>query len=146
MAPGADDASLGLRSVLRLTADILQVREIEAGQSVGYGASFIAPHKMRLATLGIGYADGFLRRYHCHIAPVVNGVPCPIIGRISMDSCVIDISAIDPHQGLDKTALLFHSQFSPKDLASSCDTIAYEIITALGERVLRHYDDDAPSL
>ena len=141
MNPAADvsAAEAGLKSVIRLEADILQVREVTKGASVGYGASFIAPQAMRLATLGIGYADGFLRRYKDHVSPRINNVPCPLVGRISMDSCVVDISHLPTDEPVDKTAVIFDEAFTPKDLASLSDTIAYEIITTLGERVYRHY-------
>ena len=141
MSPAADvsAAEAGLKSVIRLEADILQVREVTKGASVGYGASFIAPQAMRLATLGIGYADGFLRRYKDHVSPRMNNVPCPLVGRISMDSCVVDISHLPTDEPVDKTAVIFDEAFTPKDLASLSDTIAYEIITTLGERVYRHY-------
>ena len=141
MSPAADvnAAEAGLKSVIRLEADILQVREVPKGASVGYGASFIAPQAMRLATLGIGYADGFLRRYKDHVSPRINNVPCPLVGRISMDSCVVDISHLPVDEPVDKTAVIFDEAFTPKDLASLSDTIAYEIITTLGERLHRHY-------
>ena len=141
MSPAADvsAAEAGLKSVIRLEADILQVREVPKGASVGYGASFIAPQAMRLATLGIGYADGFLRRYKDHVSPRINNVPCPLVGRISMDSCVVDISHLPTDEPVDKTAVIFDEAFTPKDLASLSDTIAYEIITTLGERLYRHY-------
>ena len=145
MSPAANvsAAEAGLKSVIRLEADILQVREVTKGASVGYGASFIAPQAMRLATLGIGYADGFLRRYKDHVSPRINNVPCPLVGRISMDSCVVDISHLPTDEPVDKTAVIFDEAFTPKDLASLSDTIAYEIITTLGERVYRHYASSA---
>ena len=68
------DAPLELESAIRLEADILQIRDIPKGASVGYGASFIAPHPMRLATLGIGYADGVLRGYQPHLTPRIHGM------------------------------------------------------------------------
>ena len=141
MSPTADVSAskAGLKSVIRLEADILQVREVPKGASVGYGASFIAPQAMRLATLGIGYADGFLRLYKDHVSPRINNVPCPLVGRISMDSCVVDISHLPADKPVDNTAIIFDEAFTPKDLASLSDTIAYEIITTLGERVYRHY-------
>ena len=142
-AAGVSAAEAGLKSVIKLEADILQVREVTKGASVGYGASFIAPQAMRLATLGIGYADGFLRRYKDHVSPRINNVPCPLVGRISMDSCVVDISHLPTDEPVDKTAVIFDEAFTPKDLASLSDTIAYEIITTLGERVYRHYASSA---
>lgn len=132
----------GLRNTFTLSTDILQIRDIVAGESVGYGASFIAPHAMRLATLGIGYADGLLRHYKDHLSVRIAGYHCPLVGRISMDSCVADISAI-PRTELEtlSTAILLDSTFSAADLAEKTGTISYEIMTILGERLLRLYDE-----
>ena len=130
-----------VRNCFSLSADILQIREVPKGTSVGYGASFITPRPMRLATLGIGYADGILRHYQPHLKPRIGGYACPMVGRISMDSCVIDISDI-PEGVLanQMAAILFDDDFTPADLAPKIDSIAYEIMTMLGERLARHYD------
>lgn len=135
------DEPLDLETAMRLEADILQIRDVPKGASVGYGASFIAPHPMRLATLGIGYADGLLRHYQAHLMPRINGTPCKLVGRISMDSCVIDVSALSGAELAGaKSAVLFDEEFTPKDLAHKTGTIGYEVITTLGERLLRLYD------
>ena len=60
---------------------------------------------------------------------------------VPMDSCVVDITAIAPAEPLDKTAVIFDHSYTPKDIAAASDSIAYEIMTTLGERTLRHYDD-----
>ena len=137
---GKDDA---LKSAFTLTADILQIREVRKGTTIGYGATFTAPKKMRLATLGIGYADGLLRHYKDALVPRVCGYACPFVGRISMDSCVVDISAV-PEALLPSavSCLLLDQHMTAHDLAQKTGTIAYEIITTLGERVQRLYDDD----
>ena len=136
------DSPLELETAIRLDADILQIRDVPKGASVGYGASFIAPHAMRLATLGIGYADGLLRHYQAHITPRINGTACKMVGRISMDSCVIDVSALSKTElAKAKSAVLFDETFTPKDLANKTGTIGYEVMTTLGERLLRLYDN-----
>lgn len=140
LSPNEDEAAL--KPALRLCADILQIRQVEAGTTVGYGATFIAPSPMRLATLGIGYADGFLRHYKDHVTPHINGIACPLVGRISMDSCVIDISHLTDAQISEaSSATIFDADFTPKDLAQKTGTISYEIITSLGARILRLYDE-----
>ena len=123
-------------------ADILQIRNITKGMSVGYGASFIANRYMRLATIGVGYADGYLRRSQDSLSMRIEGVECPLIGRVSMDSCVVDISALSDQQ-VEKaqTAIIIDDAASAYQLADRTDTIIYEIMTILGERVMRHYDD-----
>lgn len=131
-----------LKCALRLSADILQIRQVETGATVGYGASFTAPAPMRLATLGIGYADGFLRHYKDHVTPHIGGIACPLVGRISMDSCVIDVSHLSEDVlNTATSAVIFDEDFTPKDLAQKTGTISYEIITSLGARILRLYDE-----
>ena len=141
LSPCDDNASSDLRCAIQLTTDILQIRNISKGTTIGYGASFVAPTDMRVATLGIGYADGILRHYKDHLNVRVNDIPCPLVGRISMDSCVIDITHLSDSDTPPSQAIIFDKDFTPKDLANRIDTIAYEIITTLGERVLRLYDD-----
>lgn len=136
-----NDTPLELETAIHLEADILQIRDVEKGTTVGYGAGFVAPHAMRLATLGIGYADGLLRHYQPHLTPRINGTPCQMVGRISMDSCVIDVSALSEAElAAAKSAVLFDETFTPKDLAYKTGTIGYEVMTTLGERLLRLYD------
>lgn len=140
LSPRDDDAPQDLRCAIKLTTDILQIRTIAKGTTIGYGASFVAPQDMRVATLGIGYADGLLRHFKDHLQVRVHNTFCPLIGRISMDSCVIDITHLTDMDLTFSQATIFDGDFTPKDLAQRIDTIAYEIITTLGERVLRLYD------
>lgn len=122
--------------VVRLSLPVIQIRDVAAGETVGYGNTFTAPHDMRLATVAAGYADG-IHRALSHKATLWAGdVPCPLVGRVSMDLLTIDVSAapeqpetldlLGPHQGVD-------------DLADVIDTIGYEILTGLGHRFARQY-------
>ena len=135
-----DKAEQGLSPVMSLTADILQIREIETGTSVGYGADFVAEKPMRLATLGIGYADGIQRHYKEYLRPKIGEYECDIIGRISMDSLVIDITEVPGDVIANHScAILLDDSYNADDLANDTGTISYEILTLLGERVQRHY-------
>ncbi|HWK36253.1 MAG TPA: alanine racemase [Sphingomonas sp.] len=134
----------GLRPVVRLDARIVQIRTVGAGAGVGYGLDYRAPAARRLATVGIGYADGWPRRLGGVGAAWHDGQRLPIVGRVSMDSLTVDISdvapdrlnegdfveLIGPHQTLD-------------DVARDAGTIAYEILTSLGPRHQRAYVDGA---
>lgn len=141
LSPNEQD--FGLATAFRLTTDILQKRTIPKGASVGYGASYIAPETRQLATLGIGYADGFYRHFQPHIMPRIMGIACPLVGRISMDSCVVDISALSDTQRQNaKEAVIFDDTITPHQLAKKTGTISYELMTTLGERILRQYDSD----
>lgn len=145
----ADPASRNseLQSAFTWQADILQIRTIEKGETVGYGADFTAHHRTKLATIGVGYADGYARTlYHPdqnRVATVgIGGYAAPLAGRVSMDLIVVDVSDIPEHV-LDVTscAELIWAGFTLEDMALTRQTIAYEVMTGLGGRVKRHYDE-----
>lgn len=121
--------------VVRLDARILQIREVEAGVRVGYGLDYAAPSRRRLATLGIGYADGWPRSLGGTGSAWHTGQRLPIVGRVSMDSMTVDLTALasDTLAEGDFVELLGPSQ-SLADVASDAGTIAYEILTRLGTR------------
>jgi alanine racemase len=132
-----------LRPVIRLDARVIQTRAIGAGDAVGYGHAFRAAAPTRIATLGIGYADGWLRSVGGAGRAYVGDLAVPIAGRVSMDSLTLDISAlpadmlkpgdfvelIGPHQTVD-------------EVAAAAGTIGYEILTSLGGRYVRRYLGD----
>jgi alanine racemase len=139
---GADPGpqAAGLHAVVRLEARVLQIRAIAAGTGVGYGLDHIAAAPSRLATIAIGYADGWPRSLSSTGAAWHRGVRLPIAGRVSMDSLTVDISAL-PDGALnegDFVELLGPSQ-SLADVARDAGTIAYEILTRLGKRHARTY-------
>jgi len=134
----------GLTPAYSWTADILQIREISAGESVGYGAGFTAEKPMRLATIGAGYADGFPRQLSTAAAPhhvSIAGIKAPLVGRISMDVMVADISALDEQKLATLSyATLLGSQFTASDMATKTGTIGYEILSTIGARTNRQYN------
>lgn len=137
-----DGSDQNLEMAFCWQADILQIRNITKGMTVGYGASFVADRGMRLATIGVGYADGYLRRSQTNLSMRIGGIECPVVGRVSMDSCVVDISSLtDQQANKAQKAIIIDDAASAYELADRTDTIIYEIMTILGERVLRHYDD-----
>jgi alanine racemase len=129
-----------MRQVVRLEVGVVQTRTVTAGAEVGYGASFVAKSEMRLATIAAGYADGLPRHLSNAGAAYLGDVRLPIIGRVSMDSIILDVTAlptgalklgdmvelIGPHQTLEM-------------IASDAGTISYEILTSLGRRYRRRY-------
>jgi alanine racemase len=125
-----------------LHARILQVRRIDALQTVGYGAAWRSARPSRVATIALGYADGYFRtlinRTHVHLA----GHKVPVIGRISMDLVTIDVTDVpeaDSQPGAGVEILGPH--LTADDLAEHARTNAYEVMTALGRRYARIYLD-----
>lgn len=123
--------------VARLFGRVLQVRDLKAGESVGYGATFIAPRDMRLATIGLGYADGVLRHFGAGGFAVVQGEKRPLTGRVSMDAFSMDISGLDV--AVDDWIELFGAHQAIDEVAAASGTVAYEWLTRIGQRVHRHY-------
>jgi alanine racemase len=123
-----------------LRAKILQIREIDQGRTVGYGATHRAGDKARLATVAIGYADGIMRCLSNRGHGYVGDRRVPLVGRISMDLTVFDVTAV-PEEDLPPGAsieLLGHRR-TVDDMAEEAGTIGYEILTSLGPRLHRTY-------
>lgn len=126
-----------LQAVVEWNAPILQSRTIHAGMPVGYGSHFVADKTMTVATIGAGYADGLARLIADDAYVCIEGKRCKILGRISMDSCVADISSIGPVPRSTPAQLL--GQITLAEMAQWAGTIDYEIITSIGARVARRY-------
>ena len=121
-----------MKPVAALEAQILQVRRARKGETVGYGASHTLEKDTQLATVGLGYADGFLRSLSGTGKLFYKGKPCSIIGRVSMDLTVIDMEGQSPNPGEMVEVLGPHQ--SADDLATAAGTIGYEVLTSLGKR------------
>lgn len=140
---GAQPAAMpdpAIRPVVTLEARIMQIRKVPAGAGAGYGLTWHAAGPSLLATLGIGYADGWLRSLSGHGSAFAKGHILPFAGRISMDSTIIDISSL-PEDALVEGDLveLIGPNRPIEAVASEAGTIAYEILTSLGARYARHY-------
>jgi alanine racemase len=132
-----------MRGVARLSAPILQIRELEKRQSVGYGATHIGKKGDLIATVALGYADGWLRCLSNKAHAYIGKEKCPIIGRVSMDSVMVDITHIPPAKITATTRAEFIGKHQSVDaVADAAGTIGYEIFTRLGARVKRVYTDD----
>jgi len=132
---GRPDARLAAVGAFR--APVLQVREVPAGESVGYSRGFIAEQPVRVATVGAGYADGVLRSYGPRGQVALNGELRPLLGRVSMDVCAVDVSGLDVAVG--DMAELFGPVRRIDDQAAAAATIAYELQTSVAARVPRVY-------
>ena len=138
----ADDRpSEFLQPAVMWEADILQIAEVPAGSSIGYGASFTAKTDMLVATIGAGYADGYPRDLSGRSYVEIAGSLSPLVGRVSMDVITVDISALTPSQrSVAQHACLIGPHYSPSEMAADTHTISYEILTGLGARLSRLYD------
>ncbi len=127
-----------MRPVVRLEALIAQVRAVEAGATAGYNGRWTAPAPSRLATLSLGYADGFPRAISGRGQALVGGVPCPILGLVSMDLIILDVTAA-PAAERGATAVLIGDSLDIDTVGQAAGTIGYEILTGLGSRYVRTY-------
>jgi alanine racemase len=133
-----------MRAVVTLEAPILQIRTIEGGDKVGYNAQWTAKRRTKLATIGIGYADGLPRAAMATDdrpggEAMVAGVRCPFAGRVSMDLTVIDVTHVPDAALKGATAKLLCDEITVDDLGLRSATIGYEILTRLGARYYRRY-------
>ena len=135
-------SSVDLHPALSFHSSVARAFELRPGQSVGYGRTFVAEKTLSAALVPVGYADGLPRSHSNRGAVLVNGRRAPIIGRISMDQCVVDVGACG-HVVEGDPVIVIGSQGSE---AISCDefaacsgTVSYEVLTSLGSRVPRVY-------
>jgi len=140
--PGSDTIDAPLRPALRWRTEVLRVRTLQAGESVGYGRSFRAPAETRLATIPVGYGDGLLRSASNRGHALIGGVRCPIVGNIAMDLTTVDVSGVSRVAVGDEVLLLGEqggSVLDARDLAVAAGTIPYEVLTNVSRRVPRVY-------
>ncbi|MBR3603388.1 MAG: alanine racemase [Elusimicrobiaceae bacterium] len=141
----AGHASFGLTEgyepILSFKSRIVFEKEVSAGSSVSYNRSFVAPCSMKIATIPVGYGDGYLRSLSGKAEVLINGKRCAVLGNITMDMCMVDISQVEAHVG-DEVVLIGKQgadEISAAELARKAGTIDYEITTLLTARVPRVY-------
>ena len=129
-----------MRGVIKLQGRILQTRTIATGDVVGYGAEFRATKMLRVATVPLGYADGYHRMLgNCGLT-YIDGIPCPVLGRISMDLISIDVTAVPEDKTLPGTTVeIIGPNQDVEDIAVRAGTNSNEILTSLGSRFHRVY-------
>ena len=132
-----------LRPVLTWKTRISLIRDMPAGHGISYGRTFITPREMRVATLSAGYADGYPRHLSNREAAVlVRGRRCALLGRVTMDLMMIDVSHLESAEVGDEVVLLgrqVDEEVSATELADRANTISWEITTRIGSRVRRVY-------
>jgi alanine racemase len=118
-------------TVARLTAPILQVRTIAAGETVGYGATYRAPGVRRIATVAAGYADGLLRALSGRGYGVAEGRRCPFAGRVSMDLITLDVTDVGEAARVGAEVELIGPRAKLAEIAAAADSVPYELLTSL---------------
>jgi alanine racemase len=127
-----------LETVVSLKTTINQIKEIPAGDSIGYNRHGRAVNDMRIGIVPIGYADGLSRLLgNGNGKFYVNGCQVPIVGDICMDMCMIDLTGVEAQEG--DTVVVFDAEHSINDIAKACQTIPYEVMTRISQRVKRVY-------
>lgn len=127
-----------MRNVVRLLVRVLAVRDIPAGATVGYNATWTAVRPSRIATAALGYADGFHRSLSGRGSAYFDGIPVPLVGRVSMDLTTFDVTdlpAVQPGCMLE----VLGPHLPPDDVAAAAGTNGYEVLTSLGRRFHRVY-------
>ncbi|HVC60725.1 MAG TPA: alanine racemase [Acetobacteraceae bacterium] len=127
-----------MRQPVRLTARILAVRAVNPGESVGYNATWHATRPSRIATVGVGYADGWHRSLSGRGSALFDGTPVPLVGRVSMDLTTFDVTDTPAAQPGHWLELLGPTQ-TPDNVARAAGTNGYEVLTSLGRRFQRIY-------
>lgn len=141
IAPHAGAAN-PMRAVVRLQGKVLQTRTIGRGDHVGYSLRYTASATCQVATVSVGYADGWLRSMSNHGLAFVDGIRVPQIGAISMDTITLDVSAVPPGRVAPGSLVDLICEQHPVDaVASLANTIGYEVLTNLGQRFYRDYVD-----
>lgn len=146
-APGRPNP---MRDVVRLEGRIVQVRTVPAGETAGYNAQWTAGDPRRLATISVGYADGYPRAASATDAKTASGMPageavvggkrCPLAGRVSMDLITVDVTGARPEAvSRGATVTLIGDGLGLDEVGARAGTIGYEILTSLGRRYARRY-------
>jgi alanine racemase len=142
--PPVPAGTCSVRPVLSLRTELEMVKDLPVGYSIGYGRTFVANRPMRMALIPIGYADGYLRGLSNKAHAIVRGCFAPIVGRISMDVCGLDVTDIPSAMPGDRVTLIGEQDgltVTAEELAGMLGTISYEVLTSISKRVPRVYSD-----
>jgi alanine racemase len=128
---------IDLKPVAKLKSKISFIKDVEEGCSISYGRTFIADRKIKVATIALGYADGVRRSLSNKGYVVINGKKAPIIGTVCMDSFMVDVTEL-PDAKLGSEVYIWDNEIiTLEDIAKWCDTINYEILSTISDRVPR---------
>jgi len=132
---------LGLKPVMQLQSQITAIQEIKSGDQVGYGGDWTAQQETRIAIVSIGYGDGYSRQLSNAGRVLLNDELVDVVGRISMDMIAIDITTLENVNIGDEVTLWGNEQLSVETVADMANTIPYELVCQVSDRVIREYKD-----
>lgn len=130
---------IDIKPVASLKSKITFLKEVEEGTSIGYGRSYITKRKSMIGTVPIGYADGFRRTFSNGWKVMINGKLVPIIGKVCMDSFMVDVTDVKGVKLGDDVIIWDNKNITLDELADKCDTINYEILCTISARVPRKF-------
>ena len=131
--PGVTAGDLGLRPAMTLTTQLISIRDVHVGETVGYNGTWQATRESRVGIAAIGYGDGYPRNMRSGTPVLVNGTETVVVGRVSMDMTAIDLTTIDAKIG--DTVTLWGEGMPAERVAPYADTIAYELVCGISQRV-----------
>ena len=141
ISPFDKEEKMDLRPVLSWKTRIAFIKSVPEGTSLSYGATFRTSRPSRIATLPVGYADGYRRELSNAGQVLIHGVRCPAVGRVTMDHTLVDVTDLEPHADVGDEAVLLGNQeqetISAWEIARICRTIPYEILCGISPRVPR---------
>ncbi|MCL2873788.1 MAG: alanine racemase [Defluviitaleaceae bacterium] len=141
-----DKSRIDLKPCMQLKTQIIRLNDVEPGVAVSYGRLFTTERKSKLATIPVGYADGISRVLATKLAVLVNGQVAPVVGKICMDQCVVDVTDITGDINVSDEVVIYGEQngkFIPvEQVAAQMGTINYEILCLTSRRVLRYYTEN----
>lgn len=138
LKPADDFAAPAVRPALSWKTVVSMVKDVKRGEKIGYGLTYTAKRKMRVATLPTGYADGYRRDLSNKGLVYINGQPAPIVGRVCMDQMMVDVTGI-PDVEMGTEVSLLCDEYTADQMAAQIGTIGYEIVCGISKRVERRY-------
>ncbi len=127
-----------LEETVMLKTTVTQIKELKAGETVGYGRKAVLQKDSQIATVKIGYADGYSRSFGNGIGyMLINGAKCKVVGNVCMDMCMLDVSGLNIREGME--VAVFGAGIDINEMAASINTISYEILSNISQRVKRIY-------
>ena len=138
-----------MKPVLEWKTAVSLVKNIPAGSQVSYGRTFTASQNMKVATLAIGYADGYYRCFSSKADVLIHGIRCRILGRVCMDQMIVDVTNVEDVQMGDVATLIGedgNEKITADELAALADTINYEVVCSISRRVPRVYYQDGQQI